>query len=404
VKGCVYKRTSASGAITWAYSIDAGKDESGKRVRQFHGGYERKKDAEAELARILQEIHDGLLVRPTPKTFGEFMGDWFHEHAQRHCSPKTAERYRQLWSYADPMLSGVQLREVNTLMLERLYNRLRDSGGRVRSRKAKEATPNATRPLSARTVRHVAGLIHVALNTAVRWKLLKINPAAACQLPRLDRKEARALDPKQTEWLLSAAQGHWLYPIIVLALATGCRRGELLALTWPDVRLDSTPGVLAVSKSLEQTKAGLRIKTPKNGKTRAFPLPAVAVEAMKAHRETQEQARKLFGNAYRADLNLVFAGPDGDYLKPDSVTAAACLLARKIGLPGAGLHSLRHSHASQLLSAGVPLPAVSKRLGHSSVNITAQIYSHAFTADEIAAAESWDAAMGQVVKGSQTKQ
>ena len=400
MKGCVYKRTSASGAVTWAYSVDAGKDEHGKRLREFHGGFDRKKDAEGQLARVLQEAQDGLLVKPSPETFGEFMADWFKEHAQRHCSPKTIERYRQLWKYAAPMLSGLQLREVSTLALERLYNRLMESGGKGR----KKAERQTTKPLSARTVRHVAGLIHVALNTALRWKLLKMNPATACQLPRLERKEARALDSTQAESLLSAAQGHWLHPLIVLALATGCRRGELLALTWTDARLDSTPGVLAVSKSLEQTKEGLRIKKPKNGKVRAFPLPTVAVEDLRIHRTSQEQHRKLFGSEYRADLDLIFAAPDGHYLKPDSVTAAACLLARKIGLPGAGLHSLRHSHASQLLSDGVPLPVVSKRLGHSSVNITAQIYSHAFTADEIAAAESWNASMGQVVKDSQVKQ
>ena len=274
MKGCVYKRTSASGAVTWAYSVDAGKDEHGKRLREFHGGFDRKKDAEGQLARVLQEAQDGLLVKPSPETFGEFMADWFKEHAQRHCSPKTIERYRQLWKYAAPMLSGLQLREVSTLALERLYNRLMESGGKGR----KKAERQTTKPLSARTVRHVAGLIHVALNTALRWKLLKMNPATACQLPRLERKEARALDSTQAESLLSAAQGHWLHPLIVLALATGCRRGELLALTWTDARLDSTPGVLAVSKSLEQTKEGLRIKKPKNGKVRAFPLPTVAVE------------------------------------------------------------------------------------------------------------------------------
>jgi integrase len=167
---------------------------------------------------------------------------------------------------------------------------------------------------------------------------------------------------------------------------------------------DSTPAVIAVSKSVEQTKAGLRIKRPKNGKVRAFPLPASATVILKAHREQQEQSRRLFGATYRTDLNLVFAGPDGDYVKPDSVTAAACLLASKAGLKGVGLHSLRHSHASQLLSDGVPLPTVSKRLGHSSVSTTARIYSHAFRQDEIDAASTWETTMGKVLKGSQAKQ
>lgn len=392
MKGTITKRISTSGTTTWGFGIDAGKDENGKRLRIWRTNFTRRKDAEAELTRLLQEREDGLLVKPTPKTFGDFMKEWFTEHAERHCTPKTVERYRQLWKYVSAKLAPVQLREVNALVLERLYNRLVEAGGKDGA------------PLAPKTVRHVAGLIHVSLSTAVRWKLLKINPAAACQLPRIEQTEAKALDPTQAEWLLTAAQGHWLQPIFALAMATGCRRGELLALVWPDIDFDSMPAVIAVSKSVEQTKAGLRIKRPKNGKVRAFPLPASATVILKAHREQQEQSRRLFGSTYRTDLNLVFAGPDGDYLKPDSVTAAACLLASKAGLKGIGLHSLRHSHASQLLSDGVPLPTVSKRLGHSSVSTTARIYSHAFRQDEIDAASTWETTMGKVLKGSQVKQ
>ena len=129
--------------------------------------------------------------------------------------------------------------------------------------------------------------------------------------------------------------------------ASGCRRGEILALTWNDLTLDATPGVVSVTKSLEQTKAGLRIKPPKNGKPRTLPLPAVLVEGLKEHQTRQNEYRQQFGPDYRADLNLVFATPEGNYLKPDTVTSAACLLARKCGLKGIGLHSLRHSHGSQ---------------------------------------------------------
>jgi integrase len=205
------------------------------------------------------------------------------------------------------------------------------------------------------------------------------------------------------EWFLSAARGHWIYPILVLAAASGCRRGELLALTWRD--LDRTAGALAVSKSLEQTKAGgLRIKVPKNGKPRPVLLPEVALEALEAHRQEQEENRRLFGPDYRTDLDLVFCTPDGDYFKPDSVTATAYLLARKSGLKGIGLHSFRHSHGSQLLHDDVPLPTVSKRLGHSSVQITAAIYAHSFTADELTAAKSWDSSMRHVIEGPRVKQ
>lgn len=146
-----------------------------------------------------------------------------------------------------------------------------------------------------------------------------------------------------------------------------------------------------ISTSLEQTQGGVRIKPTKTGKSRRIPLPALAVEALTKHLEDQREHQRQFRGDYK-NLGLVFASPDGDYLMPDSVTAKACLLAKRAGLKGIGLHSLRHSRGSQLLSAGVPLPTVSKRLGHSNV-VTASIYSHAFTKVELAAADVWDTAM-----------
>jgi integrase len=95
----------------------------------------------------------------------------------------------------------------------------------------------------------------------------------------------------------------------------------------------------------------------------------------------QDQARQMFGTGYRTDLNLVFCQPDGDYIRPDTVTKAVRRLAKKAGFSGVSLHTLRHSHGSQLLSAGVPLPAVSKRLGHSNIYVTATVYAHALPSD-----------------------
>lgn len=394
MKGTVFKHRSGSGRVNWRIQLDAGYDPTGKRLRMSRGGFARQADAQAELARLLQEAEDGLLVKPIPKTFGEFLQEWFQQHAATQCSPKTTERYRELAdSYILPQLRDVQLRQFSALMLERLYSRLREAGG-------KEG-----RQLSVKTVRHVAGLVHVALNTAVRWKLLKLNPASACVLPKLPRREARALDKTQLEWYLSAAASHpYLYPILVLAAATGCRRGELLALAWPDLDLNLDPWAIRISKSLEQTKAGLRIKEPKHGETRMLPLPAVAVEALQVHHQEQQRRRLLYGVDYRTDLDLVFSTPEGNYLKPDTLTAEACRIAGKAGLKGVSLHSLRHSHGSQLLAAGVALPTVSKRLGHANPQITAAIYSHSFTADEIAAAQVWDSTMRGAISGSTSRQ
>jgi integrase len=116
------------------------------------------------------------------------------------------------------------------------------------------------------------------------------------------------------------------------------------------------------------------------------------VELLKFHREMQEESRRLFVSDYQTDLDVVFCDPMGNYLKPDTVTAKACLLARKAGLgKGSSQHTLRHSHASQLLGNGVSLATVSKRLGHTDVHTTATIYSHALPKDDLGGAESWDA-------------
>ena len=136
----------------------------------------------------------------------------------------------------------------------------------------------------------------------------------------------------------------------------------------------------------------MRVKSTKTEKLREVSLPRSAIEVLRAHRAQQAENRHLFGSDYRDDLNLVFGAPDGACLKPDTLTAKVCLLATKAGLKDAGLHTLRHSRGSQLLSAGVPLPAVSKRLGHSSVYVTATVHSHALSKDEVAAADAWDAA------------
>ena len=156
---------------------------------------------------------------------------------------------------------------------------------------------------------------------------------------------------------------------------SACRRGEILALRWSDIR----DGRATIARSLCQTKGGaLEFKTTKTATDHDVKIPDSALATLEAHRKRQESFRIQFGPDYCAELDLIFANPDGSPLRPDSISAAVSALFRRLKLPkGASLHSLRHSHASQLLDDGVPLPVVSQRLGHSSVRVTADIYSHA---------------------------
>jgi integrase len=173
---------------------------------------------------------------------------------------------------------------------------------------------------------------------------------------------------------------------VELALGSGCRRGELLAVQWSDINWVTR--TLSITKSLEQTAAGVRVKTTKSKKPRHFMLPQSAIAALQFQRDQQTEHKRQFGKDYQ-DRGLVFAQLDGDFLQPDLVSQVMVRRMKQAGI-AASIHSLRHSHAAILLSRGVPLPAVSARLGHADVNITAKIYAHALPDDDRRAADSWD--------------
>jgi integrase len=247
-------------------------------------------------------------------------------------------------------------------------------------------------------VRHMGTLLYTVLSDADRLGILTVpHPMANRRvlLPKLPKRRPAVLDESKLRTLFDRARNTRLYSFLVLAAGTGCRRGELLALQWPDLDFDS--GMLSVSKSLEQTKAtGLRVKTTKSEEPRRLNVPEWAIEVIKEHRTEQERDRAMFGADY-ADNNLIFCQSGGQYYSPDRLGARVVELMRKVGLHGVSLHSLRHSHASILLSKGVPAAVVAKRLGHTDQNITLSIYSHAFPADTRAAAKIWNDSMAEVI-------
>jgi integrase len=165
----------------------------------------------------------------------------------------------------------------------------------------------------------------------------------------------------------------------------------MLALTWANV--DCVGKSITIARSLEQTAAGLRLKMPKSGKERSCSLPQTAIAALQFQREEQAEHKRKFGADY-FDRDLVFAQPHGEVLNPALVSQIVIRRMRKAGIKKGTFHSLRHTMASVLLSNGVPLPAVSARLGHADVNITARIYSHALPDDDRRAADAWESVIG----------
>lgn len=367
MKGSTYRSTSKAGRTTWRYQILAGRDENGKPVRLGKSGYRLEREAAAAMREALQELQRGPVN--TASTLGEYLPQWLDYHARaKPLAVTTAETYACMVRHVTRALGKVALRELTTFQLDDFYQKLAET-------------------LSAKTVLEVHGVLRVALKRAVKTRLIPHNPALECDLPRHDPKEAAALNQEQLATYQQAAAGSWVDLIIRLAAATGARRGELLACQWSD--LDFAAARLRIERSLYEVKGALGIKTTKNRQARVVAIPASIVEYLRLHQEQQAQNREMFGADYQADLDLIFAAPDGGYLRPHSVTRAASRIAKQAGTPGA-LHVLRHSHASGLLAAGVPITNVAARLGHRSIATTGKIYAHALPGTDKDVAEVWE--------------
>jgi integrase len=253
--------------------------------------------------------------------------------------------------------------------------------------------------LSPLTRRYIHVILRSALARAVEQQLLVRNPADAFKkrLPKVERKEIATLTVEQSAYLLDSIRHMHIYWPVLLALATGMRRGEILALRWKNLDLDR--GMLRVMESLEQTKAGIRFKSPKTDRTRAITLPAFAVAELCRLKRQQAEALLRIGVRQFGET-LVCCREDGEPKQPRSLTHEfAHVMGRINDLPRVRFHDLRHSHATQLLAGGVHPKVAQERLGHSTITTTMDLYSHVTDTMQSDAAARLDAAFRLVISG-----
>src|SRR4051794_34420775 len=227
--------------------------------------------------------------------------------------------------------------------------------------------------VTAASVRDRDGAVRV-LDTAVRDGALASNSAAVIRRPRVTSKEAPHLTPPQVAELLRAAEGSRYAPLFALLVHTGLRRGEALALQWSDV--DLAKGLLRVRGTLSRIDGELLVTEPKTAKSKRFvPISAPAARLLLDVRAAQADERSRAGSAWR-QTGFVFTTEFGEPCDPRNAFRALKVAAARAGLPGVGLHTLRHSAARVMLTHGVPLKVVSEILGHSSIAITGAVYGH----------------------------
>jgi integrase len=343
----------------------------GRRARKSVFG--RTQREVREKLTVLQRERDQGLARRTDEreTMAAFLEQWL-DQVRPSLRPRTWQGYalivrRQLV----PAIGRIPVARLTPADIQQALNRRQAAGA------------------SAQTVRNEHAVLRRALGQAVRWGIAPRNVATLVTLPRVDRPEVQAIAPADARAILEAVRGDRIEALVTLALATGLRQGEALALRWSDVDLDD--GRLTVRHSLQRVGAGAELVEPKTRRSRrTIALPRGIVASLREHRTRQLQARLWAGSAWQ-EGGYVFTTSIGTPMHAGDVTKRLQALLAAAGLPRMRFHDLRHGAASLLLAQGVAPRVVMEVLGHSTIALTMNVYSHVIPALERDAADRMDA-------------
>jgi integrase len=363
MRGNITKR----GKNSWQLKFDV-PSMDGKRQQRYatvHGSYQ---DAQRELTRLLSAADSGTLPDPSNATVAEYLRSWLASAHEQ--SPKTLERYHELAErQIIPHLGANKLQKLKPEAVRQWHSVLLGEG------------------LSARTVGHAHRLLRLVLGYAVKNGTLTRNAAAVHAPPKVVAREIEILKANQIAEVLAKLDGHALFPIVSLALATGMRRGELLGLQWGDIDLDAA--TLRVERSVEETRAGLRVKPPKTARGRRnLSLPPEAVAMLRAHKVKLLELRLVLGLGTIKPETWVFSTIEGRLLSPDNLSRDWRRICNARQLPRVSFHALTHTHASLLIKKGVDILTISRRLGHSKAAVTLDVYGHLIEGADAAAAKA----------------
>ena len=379
MRGTVMKRGS-----TWTYVLYLGRDASGKKQQKWVGGHRTKREAEDALTEALERIRTGMWIDPGTTTVGEFLAEWLGA-MESNVLDTTYRAYEQMVrNWVVPRIGDVRLVELSPMHLRSLQTELLRSG-RV----------DGQGGLSPRSVASCRRTLKQALKDAMRWGLIARNPMEAVDPPRVVDAEMAIWSDVQARVFLAAVAEDKLYAMWVLFLTTGLRRGEIAALRWEDVDLDrATMAVVRNRVSAGRGKA-VSVHQPKTRRGRRnVALDVTSIEVLRSHRTARLAERLRLGPAW-IDSGYMFCGVDGAPLHPDTITAAFKSIITDLDVPMIRLHDLRHTSATLALKAGVHPKVVSERLGHATVGITLDLYSHVLDGMQVEAAEQ----IGDVIFG-----
>jgi len=354
----------------WQLTVWTGKKPNGRPQRHFETIKGSKQDAQRRLRELLTALDKGAYTPPSHITVAELLSQWLAAYCRTHCSPRTQDGYASMIRrHIVPAVGHIKLEDLKSRMIQTLYG-------------------SACEKLSNRTVLHIHRVFSQALKWAVRQGYIGRNPAELADPPKPHNRTMNTLSEFEAAALLDKARDSIYYPVIYTAISTGMRRNELLGLRWRDV--DLLMASISVSRSLCKAKGRVEFKECKTERSRrqVSMTPKLAC-FLRECQQRQERLSMEHGKQLTPD-NLVFCHPDGRPFDPSTVTHSFGKIVRDAGL-SLRFHDLRHSCASLMLKQGVHPKIVSEMLGHSTVAITLDVYSHVTPGLQEAAARSLDA-------------
>ncbi len=362
------RRGNNEGSITrrkdklWQGAVIVGYNADGKSVRKFYYGKTRK-EVQEKINDATNRVKNGTYTEPSKLTLGEWIRNWLDNYMKHSLRPTTWESYdEQFRNHISPALGVKRLTQVRTSDLQTLYT-AKLEGRRLDSKAG---------GLSATSVRYIHRIIHNSLEQAKREGLIAINPANAVRLPKQEQPEIQSLDTAGVGTLLAAAKESRHYPAFLLALASGVRRGELLALRWQDINFDA--GTINITRGLVRTKQGLLFQEPKTKLSkRTISIPPDVMAELKAHKRRQAAEILAWGEHYKKN-DLAFACEDGNIIDPQNFVRHFKGILKKAGLPHIKFHALRHTYAVLSLQEGVSIKTLQENLGHHKASFTLDVY------------------------------
>lgn len=353
MRGSTIKRGNS-----WSICYYIGKNEKGKWIQKWESGFPTQREAQKVLRSRIEAVENNRTNNLSCATVSGFLNYWLDTYCKQHLAPNTQRGYRvNVEKHIIPHIGKIPLIKLQPKEIQDLYTKLLSSG------------------LSGTSVRYVHNNLHKAFSYAVKLQALPRNPAELVEPPKINRHEATTLTPDEVLRLLTAANGSELAVPVLLAVCLGLRRGEALALRWDDVDLDNRVVVVRYSALCESAETFQISDTKTRSSRRAIRLPEYVATILADRKAKLEDQRKKLGKSYNL-LNLVCCRETGMPFTSNALQHQYKRLLNNAGLPDIRFHDLRHTNATLMLRNGIPAKVVSAMLGHSSIQLTMDTYSH----------------------------